>query len=236
MRPFGLRRTTGAVAAEVDPATVCAVRSGARGDDGMSPRANRSRKPNSGNGPTDGVDVTGLLRGAMVGDRTTVDRLFPLVYEELRRIAHDRLRAEVAGHTLNTTALVHEAYLKLVDQTRADWRDRAHFLAVASTAMRRILIDHARKHRAVKRGGERTRVPLDAANLAVEERADTLIALDEALTRLANTDQRLSRVVECRFFGGMTEEETAEALGITSRTVRSDWATAKGLLYLCLAS
>ena len=202
----------------------------------MSPRTNGSRQPDSGNGPADGGDVTALLRDAKAGDRATIDRLFPLVYEELRRIARNRLRGEVTGHTLNTTALVHEAYLKLVDQTRADWRNRAHFLAVASMAMRRILIDHARRHRASKRGGERTRVPLDAANLSVEERAETLVALDEALTRLAETDERLARVVECRFFGGMTEEETAEALGVTSRTVRSDWATAKGLLHLSLAS
>ncbi len=180
--------------------------------------------------------VTALLRVASRGDRETLDRLLPLVYEELRRIAHNRLGVEPTGHTLNTTALVHEVYLKLVDQTRVEWRDRAHFLAVASMAMRRILIDYARKHRASKRGGERKRVPLDAADLSMEERAETLIELDEALTRLAEVDERLSRVVECRFFGGLTQEETAEALGVTSRTVRSDWATAKGLLHLTLAA
>ena len=164
-----------------------------------------------------------------------VDKLLPLVYHELHRMAHARLLAEPAGHTLNTTALVHEAYLKLVGQTQV-WRDRAHFLATASIAMRRILIDYARKHRSEKRGGERERVPLDAADLSVEDRAETLIELDLALTRLAEVDERLSRVVECRFFGGMTEEETAQALGVTSRTVRSDWVTARGLLYLDLTA
>ena len=168
--------------------------------------------------------------------RDELDDLLPLVYDELHRVAHARLLAEPAGHTLNTTALVHEAYLKLVGQTRVVWRDRAHFLATASVAMRRILIDYARKHRAEKRGGERERVPLDAANLSVEERAETLVELDIALTRLAEVDERLSRVVECRFFGGMTEEETAQALGVTSRTVRSDWVAARGLLYLELTA
>lgn len=165
-----------------------------------------------------------------------MDGLLPLVYSELHRIAHSRLLAEPAGHTLNTTALVHEAYLKLAGQTRGAWRDRAHFLATASMAMRRILIDYARKHRSEKRGGDRERVPLDSANLSVEDRAETLIELDIALTRLAQVDERLSRVVECRFFGGMTEEETAQALGVTSRTVRSDWVTARGLLYLELTA
>ncbi len=175
--------------------------------------------------------VTALLQGARAGNRDTLDRLLPLVYEELLRIAHTRLLAEPTGHTLNTTALVHEAYLRLVDQTQVDWRDRTHFLAVASMAMRRILVDHARKHRAAKRGGARKPVQLDAVDLSVEGRADMLIELDEALTRLAEVDERLSRVVEYRFFGGMTEEQTAEALGVTSRAVRSDWAAAKGLLY-----
>jgi RNA polymerase sigma factor (TIGR02999 family) len=177
-----------------------------------------------------------LLRKADADNREILDQLLPLVYEELWRIAHRRLLAEPTGHTLDTTALVHEAYLKLVDQTQAEWRDRTHFLAIASMAMRRILVDHARKHRAAKRGGARTRVRLDAVDLSVEERVDMLIDLDRALTRLAEVDERLSRVVECRFFGGMTEEETADALGVTARTVRSDWTTAKGLLYLELSA
>lgn len=175
-----------------------------------------------------------LLRDGDAG-REVLDRLVFLVYEELRRIAHNRLRAEPAGHTLDTSGLVHEAYLKLVDQTRATWRNRSHFLAVASTAMRRILVDHARMHHAAKRGGRRVKIPLDHARLAVEDRAELLVELDEALDRLDGVDERLRKVVECRFFGGMTEEETAEALGVTSRTVRSDWATAKGLLLLELS-
>jgi RNA polymerase sigma factor (TIGR02999 family) len=165
-----------------------------------------------------------------------LDHLLPLVYEELKRLAHVRLMAEPAGHTLNTTGLVHEAYLRLSEKSHGQWRDRTHFLALASIAMRRILIDYARRHHAAKRGGDQSRIPLDAANLAVHERAETLIELDEALTRLAQVDQQLSRVVECRFFGGMTEEETAQALGVTSRTVRNRWTTAKGLLYLELSA
>lgn len=181
-------------------------------------------------------DVTALLRDVGTGDKETLDRLLPLVYEELRRVARVHLATERAGHTLNTTALVHEAYLKLVDQTQVGWADRTHFFAVASIAMRRILVDHARKRSAKKRGGDRKRVPLDATELSVDDRAHALIELDQALTRLAEVDERLCRVVECRFFGGLTEEETAQALGVTARTVRSDWATAKGLLYLELAT
>lgn len=172
---------------------------------------------------------------ADTGDQQALDHLFPLVYDELRRIARRHLQNERTTHTLNTTGLVHESYLKLVEQNQVDWRDRAHFYAIASMAMRRILVDHARKHRTLKRGGARTRVPLDAAALSVEDRADTLVELDDALTRLADVDRRLSRVVECRFFGGMSEEETADALGVTARTVRSAWATAKGFLYLELS-
>jgi len=181
-------------------------------------------------------DVTALLRDSGVGDRERLDRLLPLVYEELRRVARVHLATERAGHTLDTTALVHETYLKLVDQTRVAWADRTHFFAVAAIAMRRILVDHARRRRTKKRGGDRTRVPLDATELSVEDRAHALVELDQALTRLAKVDERMCRVVECRFFGGLTEEETAEVLGVTARTVRSDWATAKGLLYLELSA
>jgi RNA polymerase sigma factor (TIGR02999 family) len=175
-------------------------------------------------------DITGLLVAWRAGDRTALDRLFPLVYDELRRIAHRQLGRERPDHTLGTTALVHEAYLKLVDQTRAQLTDRAHFFAVAARAMRRILVDYARRHSAAKRGGAQARVSLDDATLVADERADTLVALDDALTRLAEVDDRLSRVVECRFFGGLTEEETAEALAVTARTVRRDWVKAKGWL------
>lgn len=188
----------------------------------------------SGGGATP-EEVTALLQGAGSGDRETLDRLLPLVYEELRRVARVHLATERAGHTLNTTALVHETYLKLVDQTRVAWADRAHFFAVASIAMRRILVDHARRRSTKKRGGDHIRVPLDATELSVEDRAHALIELDQALNRLAEVDKRLCRVVECRFFGGLTEEEAAEVLGVSSRTVRSDWAIAKGLLYLELS-
>lgn len=169
-------------------------------------------------------------------DAEALDRLLPLVYDELRRLAHARLMAEPAGHTLSTTDLVHEAYLRLAEQTHVRWGNRAHFLGVASMAMRRLLVDHARRHGAAKRGGERVRVPLDASNLSVEARAETLVELDHALDRLAGIDQRLSRVVECRFFGGLTEEDTAKALGVTARTVRNRWAAAKGLLYVELTA
>jgi RNA polymerase sigma factor (TIGR02999 family) len=181
--------------------------------------------------PTDSQpDITGLLLAWRGGDSTALDRLFPLVYDELRRIAHRQLGLERPDHTLGTTALVHEAYLKLVDQTRAQLADRAHFYAVAARAMRRILVDYARGHRAAKRGAGQPQVSLDEATLVADQRADTLVALDEALTRLTDVDARLSRVVECRFFGGLTEEETAEALGVTARTVRRDWVKAKGWL------
>lgn len=176
-------------------------------------------------------DITGLLLDWQAGDADAVDRLLPLVYEELRRVAHRQLRSERGDHTLSTTALVHEAYVRLVDQTRVRWADRSHFFAIASRAMRRVLVDYARQHRAAKRGGERRPVTLDEAAIAVEGRTETLIALDEALIRLAALNERLCRVVECRFFGGLTEEETAVALQVTSRTVRRDWVKAKGWLF-----
>jgi RNA polymerase sigma factor (TIGR02999 family) len=167
-----------------------------------------------------------------------MDRLFPLVYEELRRIAHRYLQNERPGHTLGTTGLVHETYLKLVDQTRVQWRDRAHFFRVASWAMRRILVDYARRFRSLRRGGRLDRIPLDEAALASEamiaERGDTIVALDEALERLAAVNLRLSQVVECRYFGGLTEEETAEALGVNARTVQRDWVKARSWLYVDL--
>lgn len=176
-------------------------------------------------------DITGLLRQVCEGDEAVVDRVFPIVYEELRRLAHRQLHGEADGRTLCTTALVHEAYLKLVDQTRSSWNNREHFLAVAAIAMRRIVVDHARRHRSAKRGGLMQRVPLESVDLATDERADLLVAVDEALTRLASLDARQARVVECRFFGGMTEEDTATALGIGLRTAKRDWAKAKSWLY-----
>ena len=182
-------------------------------------------------------DVTGLLLAWRSGETQAADRLFDAVYDDLRRVARYRLRRERAGHTLDTTALVHEAYLRLVDQTRTDWADRGQFFAVAARVMRRILVDHARRRRSAKRGGAGVAVTLGAADEAegavtlADERAGTLLAVDEALTRLAAREHRLARVVECRFFGGLTDAETGTALGVTERTVQRDWAKAKDWLY-----
>jgi RNA polymerase sigma factor (TIGR02999 family) len=174
---------------------------------------------------------TDLLIQACSGDARALADLFPHIYDELRRLAHRQLQNEPGGQTLNTTALVHEAYIRLIDQTRVQWSGRAHFMAIAATAMRRILIDRARRHRSDKRGGRLQRVPLEAVQLAAEDRADVLLALDDALERLKQLDGRQAQVVECRFFGGMTEEETAEALGIGLRTAKRDWAKARSWLY-----
>jgi RNA polymerase sigma factor (TIGR02999 family) len=176
-------------------------------------------------------EITALLIDLREGRRDAMDRLMPLVYDELKLIAHIQLAGEQPGHTIQTTAAVHEAYLKLVGLDRIDWRDRRHFFAAAAGAMRRVLIDYARRHRALKRGGGVRPLSLDEAAVSIDERADTLVALDEALTRLAAHDERLARVVECRFFGGLSETETAEVLGITERTVRRDWVKAKAWLY-----
>ena len=176
--------------------------------------------------------VTDLVLRAGAGDREALDRLLPLIHDELRRLARRQLRGEGVGHTLGTTALVHEAYLRLADQTRCGFRDRAHFLAVAATAMRRVLVDHARRHHAAKRGGGARRVPLEHVDaLPAAERDELLVALDDALARLAGLDARQARVVECRFLGGLTEEETAAALGVGLRTVKRDWAKARSWLY-----
>lgn len=174
--------------------------------------------------------ITDLLLQARDGNPGATDRLYSAVYQELRRIAHRQLQGERPGHTLGTTGLVHETYVKLVDLARVDWQDRGHFFRVASGAMRRILVDYARKHRAARRGGGLQIESLEDAPAA--ERGDTLLALDEALERLAALSNRMSQVVECRFFGGLTEDETAEALGVTTRTVQRDWAKARAWLYL----
>jgi RNA polymerase sigma factor (TIGR02999 family) len=179
----------------------------------------------------DGERITDLLLQLRGGNQEAMDRLFPLVYGELRRMAHRRLQGERPGHTLGTTGLVHETYFKLVDQTRVEWQDRGHFFRVAARAMRRILVDYARRYQALRRGGGLQQVSLEE-DAAIAERGETLLALDEALERLAAVSERLSQVVECRFFGGLSEEETAAALGVTSRTVQRDWAKARGWLYL----
>lgn len=161
------------------------------------------------------------------GDREALDALVPLVYGELRRLAHQHLRREDYGHTLNTTALVHEAYLRLVDVNRVQWRDRAHFCAMASRMMRRILINYAKMRKRDKRGGQRAQVPLEDKHLVQSQDLDDLLALDQALTRLEESSERLCRVVECRFFGGLTLDETAEALGVSVGTVKHDWRLAR---------
>jgi RNA polymerase sigma factor (TIGR02999 family) len=162
---------------------------------------------------------------------TPLDELLPVVYEELRRIAHHELRGERPDHTLSTTALVHEVYLRLVDQQHAAPGERARFFSVAVTAMRRVLIEYARQRHALKRGGGEAPLSLDELVVAADRSSEALLALDEALTRLGELSPRLARVVECRYFGGLTEDETAEVLAITPRTVRRDWVKAKGWLY-----
>lgn len=164
------------------------------------------------------------------GAREPLDQVVALTYQDLRAIAHRRLAAREHGGTLSTTALVHEAYLKLFDQSRGGWQDVAHFLALASVAMRHVLIDRARERSALKRGGERRRITLDDDVLAIEDQSDALLQLDDALERMAQLEPRLAQVVECRFFGGLTEEETAAALGLHVRTARRDWVKARVLL------
>jgi RNA polymerase sigma factor (TIGR02999 family) len=174
--------------------------------------------------------VTDLLEAFAAGDRDALDRLMPVVYAELRQIAHRELQRERRDHTLSTTDVVHEAYLKLLDHGPVPPGEHVRFFAIASTAVRRALMEHARRRDAAKRGGGQRPVTLDE-DLAATDSDHTLLALDDALTRLAGLDVRLARVVECRYFGGLTEDETAAALGVTSRTVRRDWVKAKAWLY-----
>ena len=178
--------------------------------------------------------ITGLLLAWRAGEAKALDRLLPLVYDELRGIAHRQLLRERPEHTLDTVGLVHEAYIRLVDQTQVQWADRSHFFAVAAQAMRRVLVDYARRYHAEKRGEAPVRVNLSDAVLVADDSADKLLAIDYALNDLAALDERLARVVECRFFGGLTETETAEVLGVTERTVRRDWTKAKGWLHKAL--
>lgn len=176
--------------------------------------------------------ITQLLKEWSDGNGASLDELMPLVYEELRRQAARYLRRERANHTLQTTALIHEAYLKLVDQRKVKWQNRAHFFAIAAQAMRRILVDYARTTRREKRGGDDIKLPLEEAlTVAAEEKSVDLIALDEALNKLAEQDERQARVVELRYFSGLSLEETAEALHISRATVAGDWNMAKVWLF-----
>lgn len=183
-------------------------------------------------------DVTRILRAARDGDREAIDDLFQGLYDELRNVARRQRRRWEGNHTLNTTALIHEAYLKLVDQERADWRDRAHFYATAATAMRHILVNYAERQQAMKRGGGRTRVPLNEVtqvargpNPVPAETAEEVLALHGALQRLEKLSERQCRVVECRFFAGLPIPETASALGVSPATVKRDWAAASSWLH-----
>lgn len=181
----------------------------------------------------DGGDVTALLEAVVAGDPDALDRLVPLVYDSLHEIAHHHRRAERPGHTLNTTAIVHEAYLRLAGFSNPSWRDRAHFLAVSSRVIRHVLIDYERRRMADKRGGEVIRVPLNedlAEDTAGPDGVVEFLALDAALQDLARREARLERVVECRFFGGLTGRETAEVLGVSERTVERDWVRARAYL------
>lgn len=176
-------------------------------------------------------DITDLLLAWNGGDQSALERLMPLVYDELRRLAQHYLRQERANHTLQPTALVHEAWLRLAQTNRLNWQNRAHFIGVAAELMRRILVDHARKHRAEMRGGAETRVALDEARDARAPQEVDLIALDEALDTLKALDSRQSRIVELKFFGGLEIAEIAEVLGVSPATVKRDWAWAKTWLY-----
>ena len=179
----------------------------------------------------DSQNITELLAGYTRGDKEVLDKLMPIVYEELRRQAARYLRREQAGHTLQTTALIHEAYVRLVDQRNVQWQNRAHFFGIAAQLMRRILVDHARTKKRVKRGGSDVRVSLADADVAVKDPDLDVVALDEALQRLAALDEQQSRVVELRFFSGLTVEETAEVMGISKATVKRDWSMAKAWLH-----
>jgi len=181
------------------------------------------------------ASITELLADLRGGRREAFDQLLPLVYHELRRTARRELKVRPSD-TLSTTALVHELYLKLSRAKGADWRDRPHFLSVAAVAMRHILVDRARRRTAEKRGGSHRHVTLDDQLTRAEGKAESLLELHDALDQLAILDERLARVVECRFFGGMTEQETAEALCVTERTVRRDWIKARGLLIHALGA
>jgi len=180
-------------------------------------------------------EVTQLLGDWSGGDEGALEKLIPLVQPELHRLAHRYMRRERTGHTLQTTALLNEAYLQLVDDSTRNWQNRTHFMAGAAQLMRRIMVDHARERCSLKRGGGALRVTLDDTALVTEKRSEELLALDEALERLTAEDPRKSRIVELRYFGGLTEEETAAFLKLSDRTVRREWRMARTWLYRALS-
>jgi RNA polymerase sigma factor (TIGR02999 family) len=175
-------------------------------------------------------EITQLLLSWSKGDKSSLEELIPLVYPELRRMARAYMGGENSGHTLQTSALINEAYLRFVNQQEVEWQDRAHFFAVAAQIMRHILIDHARKYRRSKRGGGTEHLPLDDVVVACDQRAAELLALDDALKRLASVDARKSQIVELRFFGGLTVEETAEVVKLSPITIMREWRAAKAWL------
>jgi RNA polymerase sigma-70 factor, ECF subfamily len=177
-------------------------------------------------------DVTLLLSQLSEGDQSVIPRLIPVVYDELRHLAASHMRYERPDHTLRTTALVHEAYIRLVEQRQVNWKSRAHFFGIAAQLMRRILVDHARNHLRKKRGGEQQKLSLDEAATVSLGRSAEVVAVDEALGRLAKLDPRQNQIVELRFFGGLSTEETAEVLGVSARTVEREWSLAKAWLYM----
>ncbi len=181
-------------------------------------------------------EVTQLLRAHQEGESDAMERLVPLIYDHLRRLAHFELRRVKPGKTFDTTVLVHEAYLRLVDREGASYRDRGHFFAASAKAMRHILVDAARRRLAAKRGGGQEPTTLDEGLVAQDAHALNVLAVDEAMERLGALDERLCRVVECRFFAGLTEEETAEVIGVSARTVHRDWLRARGWLRRHLGS
>jgi len=197
-----------------------------RGDDGARPRHPADQTPDAAPG-----EVTGLLLAWQEGDEAALERLTPLVYEDLRRVARRQLRAERAGHTLQPTAVVHEVYMRLVDQRRVQWQNRAQFFAIAARLTRRVLLNHARDRQAQKRGGDATRVTLADADAAQRPREVDVIDLDRALQRLGELDAEQERVVELRYFGGLSIEETAAALGSSPATVKRDWQSARAWLF-----
>jgi RNA polymerase sigma factor (TIGR02999 family) len=185
--------------------------------------------PNSASRTAHG-DITDLLQRHRGGDRSAFDVLVPLIYDRLRRIARRQLARAWSLETLTPTSIVHEAYVQLSDEKRVDWQSRSHFFGISARVMRQIVVDYARRRNALKRGAARAKVPVDAVELPVENRLELVLAVDEVLAMLESFNPRLARVVECRFFAGMTEEETAEALQIPLRTVQREWTRARAWL------
>lgn len=185
--------------------------------------------------PVPPAEITKLLVRSSQGDKAALDQLLPLVYQELRRLAHHQLQQERGNHSLQATALVHEAYLRLADQQEVDWENRYHFFAIAAQTMRRVLVDYARARQSDKRGGGAVHVSLSQAEEKASGRVAEVIALDEALSRLAALDPRQSQIIELRYFGGLSVDETAAVLKVSSSTVYSDWRQARAWLYLQLS-